>query len=750
MTSSSDIQQLVDCFDDIPQMMASMNRGNKSIPSCCPEVSQSSSVDAALRGYNPIDVKDPTNQHRVNRMASQAIKVLEQLSKIPSDHNNNSYRLRTKSHHNNLNRPVQETSSLVKNKLNMLKDTGVDLSKFYAQYDVNRSGKVSYKDFTDTLLAVSAGVRREEALELATKLDKKKTGSIAYRSIVNSLQEIESSSLKSTNSLDTVTTTESVDSLERIQSIKPKTTFSYLNSKHNIKNNESNSWESAERRELIEYRSLSADVEPKIIPNNSQESTIPDFPMSGRRMYHNLSDDRKKSVTQTAPFFLDDTLDRLKQRRQGGRIRSSSAPAISRRVQSPEINVNYRQSNLRNALLRKSQSQSPEEPPVQKSTQIIHNRFLADDISDLLNIHKKYQQVATSPSKKKNCISKRGTAYHNQNNSRQVLPTGILENAVVSDVAGRIGILRHSLRQQDQSKSGLISIVEFKTALSKVGVHLDSEQMTDLFTDLSKDTRPYATSTNWYNSGKYIDVESFVERIKSRTESPAFSHLTGRNTANDFSSVSRQTEDARVMKKVLHAANMSSDPTKTFNDISNQKDNIGIEINQLQESLGRLGANLTNYEFNSLMKNIETNLTNENRISIDQFNHLVQKKVNEFDQRGREVRKSHLKNNKYSPSFSSSQVDYLFGNSEFSDMSNSSQTFKSNKKQWERLQNRLQCDSEKVLKAFIGKERNVPERRNEEVPFTKLKNNLINEGVFLANEGLFHSIIINNDLYFNK
>ena len=36
MASTTEIQQLVECFDDIPQMMASMNRINKSIPSCYP------------------------------------------------------------------------------------------------------------------------------------------------------------------------------------------------------------------------------------------------------------------------------------------------------------------------------------------------------------------------------------------------------------------------------------------------------------------------------------------------------------------------------------------------------------------------------------------------------------------------------------------------------------------------------------------------------------------------------------------
>lgn len=46
------------------------------------DVHQSVSVDAALRNYQPVDISNTANKHKVDRMAQQAMKVLDQLSRI--------------------------------------------------------------------------------------------------------------------------------------------------------------------------------------------------------------------------------------------------------------------------------------------------------------------------------------------------------------------------------------------------------------------------------------------------------------------------------------------------------------------------------------------------------------------------------------------------------------------------------------------------------------------------------------------
>ena len=74
-------------------------------------------------------------------------------------------------------------SSIAQNKLKTLEADGrqCTLNQLYSQYDVNRNGKIPYKDFTATLVAASAGLRKDEAAKLAKSLDINKTGTIEYR-----------------------------------------------------------------------------------------------------------------------------------------------------------------------------------------------------------------------------------------------------------------------------------------------------------------------------------------------------------------------------------------------------------------------------------------------------------------------------------------------------------------------------------------------------------------------------------------
>jgi Ca2+-binding EF-hand superfamily protein len=135
-------------------------------------------VDSVLRGSKKVDVSRRENSNKVRVMASQALKVLDQLSKL---------QVATKKP----KRSIKETSQIAEAKLKSLVDNGVDLQKFYSQYDVNRTGRVSYKDFGATLLACSAGIGRDEAHELAAHLDKGRVGAIDYNNILASLKQIQ-------------------------------------------------------------------------------------------------------------------------------------------------------------------------------------------------------------------------------------------------------------------------------------------------------------------------------------------------------------------------------------------------------------------------------------------------------------------------------------------------------------------------------------------------------------------------------
>lgn len=143
------------------------------------EPNHSYSVSRALRGNRTMDTNNPNNLNQVNRMVMQAKKVLAHLNQIPRNKKGSE--------------GVESSAGVAADRLAKLKDSGVDLNKFYQQYDVNRNGKVSYKDFSDILLSMSAGIGREDAMQLAAKLDKHKAGCIEYRNILSSLQQLQTS-----------------------------------------------------------------------------------------------------------------------------------------------------------------------------------------------------------------------------------------------------------------------------------------------------------------------------------------------------------------------------------------------------------------------------------------------------------------------------------------------------------------------------------------------------------------------------
>jgi hypothetical protein len=83
-------------------------------------------------------------------MAIQAKKVLDTLGKVSTDDIK-------------VGKDVTTAAKLAADKLQSLEKSGVDIGKFYKQYDTQRSGRLSYKDFSDTLLILNADIGREDA-----------------------------------------------------------------------------------------------------------------------------------------------------------------------------------------------------------------------------------------------------------------------------------------------------------------------------------------------------------------------------------------------------------------------------------------------------------------------------------------------------------------------------------------------------------------------------------------------------------
>lgn len=174
------MQELVNSFDDLPRMMYNMQKTSKKAPQFNSEHNGSLAVDAALREFKPVSCNDPKNQHKIGRMAEQAKRVLQHLSNLPGTQNEYPQP-----------RGIGEVSNIAREKLESFKEKGMPLDKMYSQYDVQRKGTVTYNEFSSSLIAASSGLQKHETDSLAKSLDRNKTGSIEYKSIMSALKQIE-------------------------------------------------------------------------------------------------------------------------------------------------------------------------------------------------------------------------------------------------------------------------------------------------------------------------------------------------------------------------------------------------------------------------------------------------------------------------------------------------------------------------------------------------------------------------------
>ena len=395
------------------------------------------------------------------------------------------------------------------------------MNKYYAQYDINKNGKISNRDFCDTLLAVSSGIRRDEAQILVAQLDKRKSGSIEYKTVLNALQDIggkENIQPQKYSFVEDNKGSNNVNAIaeyERDVVIKPNTSFEYLPVKRNRGQAEYDATgpelSELQPNDIIRVEQLSPHLPaPSPSPQRTGESR------SGRRKFY----DKYNQIfgAANAPFRLDVTLngqnnsatdlDPLQQRRPR---RSTSAPAGQRRSTESDLRkINHeKEKNLRFYL--SANNGNDDASSVASSIDSRVERFCPPEVLHLRSV---YRDSMKSPSRKRGCFDE----------DKKSNNTSILENIVAADLAGRVSTLRHILKQQDSSKSGSVSAVEFKAALSKAGISLRAEQSAELFDSLCKDG---GASKSALAGGRALNIDSFVDRVQMRTCSGAFSHLHG-------------------------------------------------------------------------------------------------------------------------------------------------------------------------------------------------------------------------------
>lgn len=453
---------------------------------------QSIGMDSVMRSHRKIEVTE-SNTEKIERMAKQAVRVMDHLSRIPESPNKKPVR------------EVEQTVELAKNKLAMLEKKGVDLNKFYSKYDVDRTGKVSYKDFSDTLVTLSSGIGKEEAHILAAKLDKTKSGSISYKNIIGALQEVErttpqpSPNPKSNNDRRDQARSSSKHSQQNDYS-DYSSFFDSMESSSLITTRESTSFfdtvKNADPKEAVSYQSLSPRVEAQ---DATKPPLSPELRGSRRHFYHARGDGLRSvadDLHREVPYEVDPPYGEVKKQRK----RALSAPPRSARsmgkiISGDQLNssnnevVNNpeKRNNLRNAVDQAAKGLRPKQSHEGRITFDTIRNFASQTPVKEVQKHKK---------------------------ETGLIESRVVENAVVAQLGGRINTLRHMLKKHDLSNSGTVNKEEFATALKKSGVNLEKHQANELYElmTIDKSIRPVNVVEN--ASGKALDIEEFVDRIQ--------------------------------------------------------------------------------------------------------------------------------------------------------------------------------------------------------------------------------------------
>lgn len=377
---------------------------------------------------------------------------------------------------------------------------------------------MSYKDFSETLVAVSSGIRRDEAQVLASHIDKRKSGSIDYKTILHALEDISSSSRKEFTANNRNGESNDNDNQnhqirndnERNHIIKPNISFNYLPVKRDRR--------SAEYEDSLQY-DVTGDITRiySLSPNIQigQAKVTDTGPRTGRKQFHTR--DRTILGAANAPYQLDLPVGEESNRRTPRRS-SSAPPGRKSRLFDVESDLETvgreKEKNLRSLLDNTDSNTGNMDAPTSSSSS--NNKPELPCRPEAQRLRKAFQAAIKSPLRKRACFDLKEDGAN----------SSALENIVVSDLGGKVRSLRHILKLQDKSQSGAVSCTEFKTALTKAGISLRPEESVELFNSYFKsEDNNLVASKSAVNGGKVLDIDTFVNRMQMRTCANAFSHL---------------------------------------------------------------------------------------------------------------------------------------------------------------------------------------------------------------------------------
>lgn len=281
--------------------------------------------------------------------------------------------------------------------------------------------------------------------------------------------------------------------------------------------------------------------------------------------------------------------------------------------------------------------------------------------------------------------------------SSNEMDSRLRENALLIQVGGRFNYLRHILRQGDDARSGFVNYGEFKTALSKAGVRLSDLQARSLYDEHSEAVQH--TSAIGHPDGKALSISSFVDTMHELAQRPEKAALPGHDPEE-----SKQTEDRRVAKKVLHSLKRIADPMSVFKGLDVTKKGW-IRPEQLRSGLNNIGAPLTEFEFKQLMERVDSN--KDGKIDMKEFDAMLHETVAAESKTQVTTQAAIASSSRYSNTYRHNFALNHENETEFDRFLDSSNMQK-DRKTWAHVQYALQGKPEKVLGAFVSSSSGAP------------------------------------------
>lgn len=517
---------------------------------------QSVQAEQALRGYEKTDSRT-ADLARVARMAQQAKKVLSHIAALPAAPAGGGSPRAAASQP----RSVGDSARVATEKLERLQKSGVDLQRFYAQYDVQKTGRVSYKDFADTLTHLCAGVNRQDLLAVAAALDAQKAGSLAYGELLPALKAVRDSPRHQARPAYAKTTAPPTPPEAPATATDAVVELLPL--------------------ERVLAPNLAAPYDYETAQQKSERLRASQPPLSFARDFHSA-----------VPFHVD------------GRAAAAPAPStsISGRPRRPHsAPPRAERSSFYRDHFRHDAPPPPSDAPVAESLRSVVAAERERDYAATLGLTPAEAEAAGLRSafetrQRDRQRARGGAAALDPLDEAQQSPLLVAQaqatavaatlaqqraktllNRVVRETRGNVPVLARLLRRADASGSGAVSAEELRGALAAAGVRLAEDEHVALCRLLRGEaaadepprgaarpvSRSLASSSvrSVLRADAGVAIDRVVDLVAARATAAAFAHVTA-----DERDVLARREAGRVARKVLEALQAHAQPLRLLRD----------------------------------------------------------------------------------------------------------------------------------------------------------------------------------------